>query len=103
MELILGTLMSRYYQILLHYLTDKLGQTVELIASVLSCDIMRLSWQQHSYDPRGGSLRYQIKVLVAFKILLHNITVSNEQYDITKLSCGNSYTISVTSLLCEVE
>ena len=34
---------------------------------------------------------------------LHNVTVFNEQYNITKLTCDNNYTISVTSLLCEVE
>ena len=31
------------------------------------------------------------------------MTTSNEHYDITGLSCGKSYNISVTSLLCEVE
>ena len=31
------------------------------------------------------------------------MTTSNEHYDITGLSCGKSYNISMTSLLCEVE
>ena len=76
---------------------DKPGQLVGLTTSVLSCDTMKMSWQQPLFDERGGSLTYCIS-------LPHqrNIT-SNNHYDITGLSCGNSYNISVTSLLCEVE
>ena len=56
-----------------------------------------MTWQQPLFDERGGSLTYHIS-------LPHqrNIT-SNKHYDITGLSCGKRFNISVTSLLCEVE
>ena len=82
---------------MLYCLVDKPGQPVGLTTSVLSCNTMRLSWQQPLFDQRG-LLTYRISSYH------HNVTTSNEQYyDETDLSCGNSYNISVTSLLCEVE
>ena len=85
------------YKILIYCLVDKPGQPVGLTTSVLSCDTMKVSWQQPLFDERGGSLTYRISLSHQ-----HNIT-SNNHHDITGLSCGNSYNISVTSLLCEVE
>ena len=59
---------------------DKPGQSVRLIASVLSCDTMRLSWQQPSFDPRGGSLRYHLQFSSCPNKLPHTFTISNESY-----------------------
>ena len=85
------------YKILVYCLVDKPGQPVGLTTSVLSCNTTRLSWQQPSFDQRG---------LLTYHISSHHhiVTTSNEQYyDETGLSCGNSYNISITSLLCEIE
>ena len=59
---------------------NKPGQSVGFIASVLSCDTMRLSWQQPSFDPRGGSLRYHLQLSSRPKKLLHSFIISNESY-----------------------
>ena len=80
---------------------DKLGQPIVLTTSVLSSDTMKLSWEQPSFNLRGRLLRYHFQFSSLPKILLHNVTTSNEQYT-TKLTCDNSHTISVISLLCDV-
>ena len=74
--------------ILLYCLIDKPGQPIGLTTSVLLCDNIWLAWQQHLFDDREESLIYQY---------------CNEQYNTRGLICGDSYNISVTSLLCEIE
>ena len=54
-------------------------------------------------DLKEESLRYHFQFSSSPKILLHNIIVFNEQHDLTKLTCGNKYTISLTLLFCDIE